>query len=206
MKYLVSLLSSILAVNVLSCGKVLEVPHQERSEFASRIAGILPPTWAVQERSSEVIIYRQDPVRLFNCVNLDVSLMRDQDRFKQFVDRNCVTSNYRIRMRRASKLESAEYTRLKALNDQIIVTRGTLISSREFYEDDAMRSFDSRYHELPLYYDGTSSIYLETTVHPYECVYPRAVAEECDKIRLALDSLFSRYSTDSHRTLGYGLW
>ena len=69
-----------------------------------------------------------------------------------------------------------------------------------------MRSFDSRYRELPLYYDETSSIYVETTVHPHECMCPHAVAEECDKIRLALDSLFTRYSTDTHRTLGYGLW
>lgn len=206
MKYLASLLSSILVVNVLSCRKVVEVPRQERSELASRIAVILPPTWAIQERSSEFIINRQNPVRLFNCINLDASLIRDEERFKQFIDRNGVTANYQIRLRRAAKLESSEYARLKALNDQIVVTRDTLISSRDFYADDAMRSSDSRYHELPLYYDETSSIYVETNVHPYECMYPHAVAEECDSVRLALDSLFTRYSTDTHRTLGYGLW
>ena len=46
-----------------------------------------------------------------------------------------------------------------------------------------MRSFDSRYHELPQYYDDSSSIYVETSAHPYQCIHPRAVAEECDMIR-----------------------
>lgn len=207
MKHFVILLSSLLAVNVFSCGRAVEVPHQTRSEFASKIAGILPPNWTVQELDGAVVITRQDPVRFFNCVALDLSLLRDENRFKQFVDRNGVTDNYRIRMRRAAKLEPSEFTRLKALNDQIVVTKSTEISSREFYQDDAMCSFDSRYHELPQYYDDSSSIYVSTSAHPYECIYPRAVAEECDMIRNRLDSLFSRYSKDPHvKKLSYGLW
>src|SRR5258705_9186843 len=207
MKYFVILLSLILAVIAVSCGKAVVIPHQERSEFASRIAAVLPPTWSLQERDNEVIVTRQEPVRLFTCVAVDVSLLRDEDRFKQFVDRVSVTGNFRIRMRRAAKLEASEYTRLKSINDQIVVTKSTLISNREFYEDGAMRSFDSGYHELPQYYDDSSSIYVETTAHPYECIYPRAVAEECDMIRQSFDSLFSRYSKDSSvKKLSYGLW
>ena len=178
-----------------------------RSELALRVAGVLPPTWVVQERDGEVIITRQDPVRLFVCVAVDVSLLRDEERFKQYVEQVGVRDTYRIRIRRAPKLESLEYFRRKALNDQIVLTKSTLISSREFYEDGAMRSFDARYQELPQYYDDSSSIYLETTAHPYECVYPRAVAEECDMVRQSFDSLFSRYSKDTYvKKLSYGLW
>ena len=206
MKYFVILLSLILVI-ALSCGKAVVNSHQERSEFASRIATVLPPTWSLQEYDNEVTVTRQEPVRLFTCVAMDVSLLRDEDRFKQFVERVSVTSNFRIRMRRATRLEASEYMRLKSLNDQIVVTKSTLISNREFYEDGAMRSFDSRYHELPQYYDDSSSIYVEMTVHPYECIYPRAVAEECDMIRERLDYLFNRYSKDSNaRKLSYGLW
>ena len=116
--------------------------------------------------------------------------MRDEDRFKQFVDRNAVMGTYRIRMRRTAKLDwSRIHIDSSALNDQIVVTKSTLITNREFYEDGAMRSFDSRYPELPQYYDDTSSIYVETTAHPYECIYPRAVAEECDMIRESFDSV-----------------
>jgi hypothetical protein len=207
MKHFVILLSSMLAVNVFSCGRAVEVQHQTRSEFASQIAGILPPRWTLQELNGEVIITRQDPVRLFNCVALDISLVRDPDRFKQFVDRYGVTDNFRIRVRRAAKFQPAEYTRLKSINDQIVLTKSTQISSREFYEDDAMRSFDSRYYQLPQYYDDSSSIYVETSAHPYQCIHPRAVAEECDMIRNRFDSMFSRYSKDdSVKKLSYGPW
>ena len=51
------------------------------------------------------------------------------------------------------KVEFAEYSRLKASNDQITVTKATVIQDREFYEHDALRSFDLRYRELPEYYD-----------------------------------------------------
>ena len=70
-----------------------------------------------------------------------------------------------------------------------------------------MRSFDPRYRELPEYYDDTSSIYVETTAPVYECIHPNSVAEECESVRLKLDSLFSRYSKDTYRRmLAYGIW
>ena len=82
-----------------------------------------------------------------------------------------------------------------------------MIPGREFYEDDAMHSFDSRYRELPEYFDEASSIYVETTAHPYECMYPRSVAEECDAVRQRFDTLFTRYSKDTYRKqLSFGVW
>lgn len=207
MKSFVIFLSLVLASIYLSCGKAIVIPPQERSKFASLIADVLPPTWSLQERGNEVIVTRNEPVRLFTCVALDNRLPADEERFRQFVDRVSVTGNFRIRMRRAAKVEASEYMRLKSLNDQIVVNKSTVISNREFYEDGAMRSFDSRYHELPQYYEDSSSIYVETTAHPYECIYPQAVAEECDMVRQSLDSLFSRYSKDSSvRKLSYRLW
>ena len=80
-----------------------------------------------------------------------------------------------------------------------MVTKDTPIPNRKFLEDDAMRSFDSRYRELPEYYDDSYSIYLETNLGSYECIYPNAVAGECEGIRQKLDSLFNRYSSDTYR-------
>jgi hypothetical protein len=207
MKYFLILSSSILLVNGFSCGKAVQGPRQERSEFASRIGSILPQGWTLQEGGGEVIISRQEPVTWYPCVALDVSLMRREDLFKEFVEKNGRSSDYRIRLRRAARLEPAEYARIKASNDQIVVNKSTMIPKREFFEDEAMRSFDSRYRELPEYYDDSSSIYVETTAGPYDCIYPNSVAKECDDIRERLDSLFSRYSKDSYRkTLTHGIW
>ncbi|HEY2973147.1 MAG TPA: hypothetical protein VGJ48_11600 [Pyrinomonadaceae bacterium] len=81
------------------------------------------------------------------------------------------------------------------------MTKSSRIPAREFNEDEAMRSFHSRYRELPEYYDDSSSIYVETTSSLYECIYPNSVARECDTMRQRLDSLFSRYSKDSYRKI-----
>lgn len=207
MKYILILSTSILLVTVVSCRKPVQAPRQERSEFALRIATVLPQKWALQESGGEVIISRQDPVTWYPCVSLDVNLMRHEDLFKQFVERNGAKGNYRIRLRRTGRLEPSEYARVKASNDQIVVTKSTIMPDREFLEDEAMRSFDSRYRELPEYYDDSSSIYVETTAPPYECIYPNSVAKECEAIRQRLDSLFSRYSKDGYRKrLTYGVW
>ncbi len=206
MKCLLLLASSVLLVNLFSCGKAVQGPPQERSELASRIGSVLPETWALQDGAAEVIISRKEPVTWYPCVGLDGNLMRHQDLMKEFIERHSVSGNYRIRLRRADKLDPAEYDRIKASNDQIVVTKSTVMPKGEFLEDDAMRSFDSRYRELPEYYDDVSSIYVETTAPPYECIYPNSVAKECVTIRQKLDSLFSRYSKDSYRrTLTYGI-
>jgi hypothetical protein len=207
MKKPLLLLLSVLTASVLSCGKDNKAPRQARSEFASKISGVLPPGWSLQEAGDDITIIRRDPVTLFTCVAMDVAVIRDEQRFRQYIDRNGVPATYRIRLHRGVRLESSEYGRLKAVNDQIVVTKSTEITIREFYADDAMRSYHSSYRELPEYYDDRSSIYVATTVGPYECAYPRIVAEECDNVRRSLDSLFNRYSDDSHRkTLSYGIW
>jgi len=193
------LLGAILPASVLSCGKTPQPKLQKRSAFAVRIESVLPTDWALEENGQEVIIRRQEPVKTYGCVGLDVNLMRRPDLLKQFVDTNGVTDDYQIRLRREGRLDPSEYSRLKAANNQIIVTKNTVISSRQFYEDDAIRSFDPRYTELPEYYDDSSSIYLETTLHPWECIYPNSVAGECESIRQKLDLLFDRYSKDDYR-------
>jgi hypothetical protein len=96
-----------------------------------------------------------------------------------------------------------EYVRQKELNDQIRLSKGTQITSREFFEDEAMRSFDPTYRELPEYYDEDSSIYLETTLYPWDCVYPEAVAIDCVNVRKALDTLFQRYDASEVRSSHY---
>jgi hypothetical protein len=137
---------------------------------------------------------------------MDVSVLRNSDTLKQYVNTNGVTDVYQIRLRRAPAIDNSEFQRLKAVNDQIVVTKSTPVPNRKFLEDDAMRSFDSRYRELPEYYDGSYSIYLETNLSPYECIYPNAVAKECESIRQKLDSLFNRYSSDNYpRTLARGV-
>ena len=207
MKNFALLLVSILAVNVLSCAKKNHVSQPARSEFATKISKVLPQGWSLHETGNEIIITRQDPVTFFTCVALDLSVTRDQERFKQYVDRNSVAATYRIRVHRADKLDPSEYSRISTSNDQIRVTKSTMIPGREFYEDRAMSSFDARYRELPEYYDESSSIYVETTAHPYECAYPQNVAEECDAVRQRFDSLFTRYSKDTYRKeLTYRLW
>jgi hypothetical protein len=207
MKKPLLLLLSVLTASVLSCGKDNKAPRQVHSEFATKIAGVLPPGWSLQEAGDDIMLTRKDPVTLFVCVAMDLSVTRDEQRFRQYVNENSVITTYRIRLHRGATLEPSERSRLSAVNDQIVVTKSTQIKGREFYADDAMRSYHSSYRELPEYYDDRSSIYVATTVGPYECAYPRIVAEECDNVRRSLDSLFNRYSDDSHRrSLSYGIW
>ena len=206
MRYILILCSSILFVTTVSCRRAVQGPLQQRSEFALRIATVLPQAWTLQESGDAIIIGRQDSVTWYPCVSLDAGMTHDQ--FLKFVEKNGVKGTYKVRLRRTAKIDPAEYARLKRSNDQIVVTKWTKVPAyHEFHEDDVMRSFDPRYRELPEYYDDTSSIYVETTAPVYECIHPNSVAEECESVRLKLDSLFSRYSKDSYRrTLAHGIW
>jgi hypothetical protein len=182
-----------------SCSRVAPKPSQTRSVFAARIESALPPNWALEENGQEVIITRKEPITTYTCVAMDIGVLRDSDALKRYVQTDGVTDRYQIRLRRAAAIDVSEFQRLKAVNNQIVVNKSTPVPNRKFLEDDAMRSFDSRYRELPEYYDDSHSIYFETTLGPYECIYPSVVARECEGIRQKLDSLFSRYSSDNYR-------
>ena len=73
------------------------------------------------------------------------------------------------------------------------MTKGTVIQQREFYEEEAMQSYDPGYRQLTDYYDNDSSIYVESNLHPWECIYPDDVARECQSVLSGLDLIFSRY-------------
>lgn len=196
----------ILLAILSSCTRLPQKPSQQRGAFAARIESILPSNWALEENGQEVIIGRKEPIMRYTCVAMDVSLLRDPDGLKQFVNSNGVTDTYQIRLRRAALIDTSEFRRQKAINNQIVVTKNTAMPDRKFLEDDAMRSYDSRYRVLPEYYDDSSSIYLETNLGPYECIYPNAIAQECESIRRKLDTLFHRYSSDNNpRTLSHGI-
>jgi hypothetical protein len=206
MKYGWIVFSVVSLATLSSCSHATQQPSQIASPFAARIESVLPPNWALEENGQEIIIGRKEPITRYTCVAMDVSVLRNSDTLKQYVNANGFTDRYQIRLRRATVINVSEFQRLKAVNDQIVVTKSTPVPNRTFLEDDAMRSFDSRYRELPEYYDGSYSIYLETNLGPYECIYPNAVARECEGIREKLDSLFNRYSSDNNpRTLGRGI-
>jgi hypothetical protein len=206
MKYGWIVFSSFSLAMLSSCRHATQQPSQTLSPIAVRIESVLPPNWALEEKGQEIMIGRQEPITRYTCVAMDVSDLRNSDTLKQYVNANGVTDRYEIRLRRATLINVSEFQRLKAVNDQIVVTKSTPLPNRKFLEDDAIRSFDSRYRELPEYYDGSYSIYLETNLGPYECIYPNAVARECEGIREKLDSLFNRYSSDTYpRTLGRGI-
>src|SRR5436190_23727005 len=105
MKDMLILWSSILLVTVVSCRKAVQGPPQQRSELALRIATVLPQAWTFQESGDEVIIGRQDSVTWYPCVSLDVGMTRDHDQFLKFVEKNGVTGNYKIRLRRTAKID-----------------------------------------------------------------------------------------------------
>jgi hypothetical protein len=170
------------------------IPHpNEVDGLALRIKREMPPNWSVEKSGNEIIVSRKEPVRTHICVGLDLSWMRHPEMLREFVDKEGVTQPYKIRLRLVPKLDLAEYHRLKAVNDEIKVTRDTVISNREFFEDDAMESFDPSYRELPVYFTEDSSVYVESTLYPWDCIYPWKDASECEQVRLIVDSFFSRY-------------
>ena len=177
---------------------------QPRSDNALRIGAVLPGNWELSENNNEILLVRKQKIRTHSCIGLDLGLYRHPDLFKEYVDKSGYDEAYKIRLRFAPKIETEEYLRLKETNDQIRVNKGTQIANREFFEDRAMQSFDPTYRELPEYYDERSSVYLETTLFPWDCIYPEDVATECENVRKELDSLFLSYpASDGRRTL-YG--
>ena len=194
---IVCVLLILYLVTVTSCASHEShesVPRpNEVDGLALRLQREIPATWSVEKSGNEIIVSRKEPVRVHNCVNLDLSWMRHPEMLREFVDKEGATQPYKIRLRLIPKLDLAEYRRLKAVNDEIKITRGTVISNREFFEDDAMRSFDPSYRELPVYFTEDSSIYVESTLYPWDCIYPWKDASECEQVRLLVDSFFSRY-------------
>jgi hypothetical protein len=163
----------------------------------------LPGNWELSESNNEILLVRNQQIRTHGCIGLDVSMLGHADLFKEFVDKYGYDEDYKIRLRFAPKMGYEEYIRQKGINDLIRLSKGSHITPREFFEDDAMRSFDPSYRELPEYYDEDSSIYLETTLHPWACVYPEEVAIDCMNVRKALDTLFQRYDVSETRSSHY---
>lgn len=182
---------------ILSCQRNIRVPKRQ-SDLATRVGTILPATWTLEENGIEVIISRREPITRYGCVGLDLGWIRHAELLEKYVREYGDTGLYKIRLRRASKMDASEYARLKAVNDEIRVSKRTVIPSREFYEVGAIRSFDPRYRELPEFFDDTSSIYVQTTLHPWECVHPISAAKECHNTWNRLHTLFSLYSKDGH--------
>lgn len=166
-----------------------------------RVQSVLSQNWSLEESNGQIIISRRDPVRTHGCIGLDLSWTRRPELLREDVEKNGVTQDYKIRLRSGSKVELAEYARLLESNSQIKVNKGTIIQAqgREYFEDGVMQSFDARYRQLPDYYDKDSSIYVETTLHPGECIYPGEVARECEGVLRALDSILTKYPEAKNR-------
>lgn len=182
---------------------IRQPPLQPRSNYALRIGAVLPGNWDLSENNNEILLVRNQQIRTHGCIGMDLSVMGDADLFKDFVDKYGYDEDYKIRLRLAPKMGYEEYVSQKEINDQIRLSKGTQITPREFYEDEAMQSFDPTYRELPEYYDERSSIYQESTLYPWECVYPEEVAIEGENLRKELDSLFQRYSVSEGRSPHY---
>ena len=182
---------SLLAV-LASCGQSAPSPVQQ-SKLAIRIGWALPQNWSLEESKGQILIARKEPVRSHGCMGLDLGWLRHPELLQEHVEKYGITSDYKIRLRIEPRMDLSEYARLEEVNSQIRVTKRTMISDREFFEAGAMSSFDPRYRELPEYYDKDSSIYLGTTLHPWECIYPADVAKECESVLQALGTIFTRY-------------
>lgn len=160
---------------------------------------MLPENWILEETEDEILISRRDPIRNHGCIGLDLSWARHPELLREHVEKYGVTRPYKIRLRSGSRVDPVDYVRLKESNSQIRVTKSTIIPDREFFEDGAMESFDPRYRQLPDYYDQDSSVYVETTLPPWECLYPAKVARECEGVLRALDSIFAQYPGATNR-------
>ena len=165
----------------------------ELDSLASRIAAELPQNWSLEKSGDQIIFSRKEPIRTHGCIGLDLSWVRHPEMLREFVGEYGVTGPYKIRLRFGPRLDFAEYHRVNETNDQIRVNKSTVIQDREFFEDEAMRSFHPTYREQPIYYTEDSSIYVETTRHPWECIYPPVDARDCERVRLTLDTFFARY-------------
>ena len=189
---------SLLLVVFAACGQS-EPPPVQQSALAIRIGWALPQNWSLEESKDQIIIARKAQVRSHGCMGLALDWLRHPELLQEHVEKYGVTSDYKIRLRITPRMALSEYARLEDINSQIRVTKSTVISDREFFEEGAMSSFDPRYRELPAYYDKDSSIYLGTTLHPWECIYPGDVARECERVLQALDMIFTRYPGSRRR-------
>lgn len=181
----------LLLVGLSGCG---QTPVQiSEFDLATRVRWVLPPNWTLEQHEQQLIISRKDPVRSHGCVGLNLAWLRDHDSLRKFIDDWGRDVNYKIRLRLAPRMDLVQHAQLQESNSKIRVTKSTVIPQREFYEDGAMQSFDPSYHQLPDYYDQDLSIYVESNLHPWECIYPDAVARECDSVLSGFDLIFSRY-------------
>lgn len=180
-------------LTLTSC-KSENIPRpNELDALALRIAAELPPNWSLEKSGDQIIVSRKDPISTHGCIGLDLSWLRRAEMLREFVEEYGVTRLYKIRLRFGHRLDLAEYHRVNKTNHQIRVNKSTVIQNRDFFEDEAMRSFHPTYREQPIYYTEDSSIYVETTRHPWECIYPPLDARDCERVRLTLDTFFARY-------------
>jgi hypothetical protein len=200
MKPLKLTILSITLLTLLGCGKDPSPQASEHDKLVKKIRQALPRSWDLAESAGQILVFRKEPIRSHGCVGLDLGWVRHTELLRKDVEENGVTQDFKIRLLLRPKLDSAEYARIKAVNDQINVTKSTMIQGREFYEYDAMRSFDPRYRELPQYFTTDSSIYLQTTLDPWACIYPPEVARECEQVLQTLDTFFTRYPDAKSRT------
>ena len=183
----------LLLAGLAGCETVDPLLQEREPDLATRVRWVLPPNWTLEEQNQHLIISRKDPMRSHTCGCLDPSWHRHPEMLKQFVDETGSDLNYKIRLRLGPKVDLLEHALLTKSNSRIRLTRGTQISKREFYEAEAMLSHDPTYRQLPDYYDKDLSIYVESNLHPSECIYPREIAKECQSVLNSLDLLFSRY-------------
>lgn len=190
-----SLILLLLFLTLTSCEHHEEnIPRaNEFDALALRLQKELPPNWSVEKSSDQIIVSRKGPITSHTCVCLDLNWLRHPELLQQFVEKTGSTRPYKIRIRVGPKLDLAEYRSAYKVNERIKVTSSTVIENREFYEDAALESYDPTYRELPIYFTEDASVFVETTLHPWECVYPPTDARECEKVRMIIDSFFVSY-------------
>lgn len=185
----------LLLVGLATCGGDPADPRVQNNEvdLATRVEWVLPRNWTIEKQNGQIIITRHGPVRSHTCVSLDLSWIRQPELLRKFVEDYGYEGDYKIRLRIGPRVDLVEHARLTESNSKIRVTRNSVISNREFFEEGALRSSDPTYVQLPDYYDEDSSIYVESTLHPWECIYPGEVARECQRVLEGLDLIFARY-------------
>lgn len=194
MRQFLLLIVLLLLPALATCGDTADPPVQKNEvDLATRVGWVLPPNWSLEKQKEQIIITRHGPVRSHTCVALDLGWIRRPELLRQFVEEYGNEGDYKIRLRIGPRVDLIEHARLKESNSKIRVTRDTVISNREFFEAEALQSYDPNYREVPDYYDKDSSIYVESTLHPWECLYPAEVARECQLVLDGLDLIFSRY-------------
>jgi hypothetical protein len=194
MRQLHVLILLLFLAGLAACGHPAD-PTGQKNEvgLATRVGWVLPENWSLEKQNGQFIITRHGPVRSHICVSLDLGWMRRPELLRKFVEEYGNEGDYKIRLRIGPRVDLIEHARLTESNSKIPVTRDTVISNREFFEAAAMESSDPNYVQLPDYYDRDSSIYVESTLHPWECIYPDDVARECQRVLDGLDLIFSRY-------------